>query len=40
MGMMKRSPFLLTLFHQLVLREVIFGTAASLIPCNKLVIIQ
>ena len=39
MGMMKLLPFLLTFFRQLVLREDIFGTAASLIPyfvLNKL----
>ena len=32
MGMMKLFPFLLTFFRQLVLREDIFGRAASLIP--------
>ena len=32
MSMMIHFPFLLTLFHQLVLREGIFGTAAFLIP--------
>ena len=29
---MKRFPILLKFFHQLVLREGMFGTAASLIP--------
>ena len=32
MGMMKIFPILLTFYHKLVLREGIFGTAASLIP--------
>ena len=32
MGMMKILAILLTFFHQLVLREGIFSTAASLIP--------
>ena len=32
MGMMKIFTILLTFYHKLVLRESIFGTAASLIP--------
>ena len=32
MGMMKVFPILLIFYHNLVLREGIFGTAASLIP--------
>ena len=32
MGLIKLFPFLLTFYHQLVLQEGIFGTAASLIP--------
>ena len=32
MGMIKFSPILLIFYHKLVLREGIFGTAASLIP--------
>ena len=39
MGMTKLFPFLLIFFHQLVLHEGIFGTAAFLIPyfvMNKL----
>ena len=33
MSMMKVFPILLTFYHKLVLREVIFGTIAFFTPC-------
>ena len=38
MGMMKIFSILLTFYHKLVLREVMFATAASLIPYFAIII--
>ena len=38
MYMIKIFPILLTFCHKLVLREAIFATAASLIPCFAIIL--